>query len=224
MACRRKMSAGECSQPSSMNSAMLFSPSPSMSSAPRLTKCRSRSNRCAGQISPPVQRTSTSPSSATASDPHIGAMVGEDVGLARLVAGEVLDHLRDHVAGALDATRSPMRRPSRAISSRLWSVTLATITPPTPTGFSRPTGVSLPVRPTWISIASSVVSAFSAGNLCASPSAARARRSRAAPASRAGRPCRPRRRCRTAGRRALPRSRDIGRASRRCRRSGRAGR
>ena len=65
-------------------------------------------------------------------------------------------------------TRSPMRRPSRAISSRLWSVTLATITPPTPTGFSRPTGVSLPVRPTWMSIASSVVSAFSAGNLCAS--------------------------------------------------------
>ena len=66
-------------------------------------------------------------------------------------------------------TRSPMRRPSRAISSRLWSVTLATITPPTPTGSSRPTGVSLPVRPTWMSIASSVVSAFSAGNLCARP-------------------------------------------------------
>ena len=66
-------------------------------------------------------------------------------------------------------TRSPTRRPSRAISSRLWSVTLATITPPTPTGFSRPTGVSLPVRPTWMSIASSVVSAFSAGNLCARP-------------------------------------------------------
>ena len=32
-----------------------------------------------------------------------GAMVGEDVRLARLVAGEVLDHLRDDVAGALDA-------------------------------------------------------------------------------------------------------------------------
>ena len=31
-----------------------------------------------------------------------GAMVGEDVGLARLVAGQVLDHLRDDVAGALD--------------------------------------------------------------------------------------------------------------------------
>ena len=32
-----------------------------------------------------------------------GAMVGKDVGLARFVAGEVLDHLRDDVAGALDA-------------------------------------------------------------------------------------------------------------------------
>src|SRR3954451_14425271 len=32
-----------------------------------------------------------------------GTMVGKDVRLARLVAGEVLDHLRDDVAGALDA-------------------------------------------------------------------------------------------------------------------------
>ena len=31
-----------------------------------------------------------------------GAMVGEDVRLARLVAGQILDHLRDDVAGALD--------------------------------------------------------------------------------------------------------------------------
>ena len=32
-----------------------------------------------------------------------GAMVGEDVGRALLVAGQILDHLRDDVAGALDA-------------------------------------------------------------------------------------------------------------------------
>ena len=55
----------------------LFSPSPSMSSAPRETKCRSRSKRCAGQIRPPVQRTSTSPSSATASLPHSGQWSGK---------------------------------------------------------------------------------------------------------------------------------------------------
>ena len=75
--CRRKMSAGAWSQPSSTNSTMVFSPSPSMSSAPRLTKCLSRSIRCAGQISPPVQRTSTSPSSATASLPHSGQWSGK---------------------------------------------------------------------------------------------------------------------------------------------------
>ena len=97
------MSAGECSQPSSMNSAIDFSPSPSMSSAPRDTKCRSRSNRWAGQIRPPVQRTSTSPSSPTASDCAFGAMIRKDVRRARLVARQILDHLRDHVAGALDA-------------------------------------------------------------------------------------------------------------------------
>ncbi len=44
-------------------------------------------------------------------------------------------------------TRSPGRTPRRAISSRLCSVTLDTTTPPTVTGFNRPTGVSLPVRP-----------------------------------------------------------------------------
>src|SRR3546814_14890611 len=96
------MSAGPLSsQPSSRNSAMLFSPSPSMSSAPRLTKWRRRSNFCAPQMRPPVQRTSTSllGDRFAAAD---GAMVGEDIGCARLVAGEILDDLRDHVACALD--------------------------------------------------------------------------------------------------------------------------
>ena len=74
-----------------------------MSSAPRLTKCFSRSIRCAGQIRPPVQRTSTSPSAATASTAAFGAMVGENIGRPLLVAGQILDHLRDDVAGALDA-------------------------------------------------------------------------------------------------------------------------
>ena len=64
-------------------------------------------------------------------------------------------------------TRSPTRAPSRSISSALWSVALVTTTPPTVTGASRATGVSAPVRPTWMSIAVSVVSARSAGNLCA---------------------------------------------------------
>src|SRR5438046_1242138 len=32
-----------------------------------------------------------------------GAMVGEDISLARLIARQILDHLWDDVAGALDA-------------------------------------------------------------------------------------------------------------------------
>ena len=69
--------------------------------------------------------------------------------------------------GPSTTTRSPARTPSRAISSRLWRVTLLTTTPPTVTGLSRPTGVSLPVRPTWMSMSRRIVVAFSAGNLCA---------------------------------------------------------
>jgi hypothetical protein len=40
-------------------------------------------------------------------------------------------------------------------------------TPPTVTGASRATGVSAPVRPTWMSMPFSTVVACSAGNLCA---------------------------------------------------------
>ena len=64
-------------------------------------------------------------------------------------------------------TVSPTRTSLRAISSSLCSVALETTTPPTVTGLSLATGVSAPVRPTWISIASTTVVACSAGNLCA---------------------------------------------------------
>jgi hypothetical protein len=53
---RRKMSAGDWSSLSRKKLSIWTSPSPSMSSAWRDTKWRSRSTRCAGQISPPVQR------------------------------------------------------------------------------------------------------------------------------------------------------------------------
>ena len=64
-------------------------------------------------------------------------------------------------------TVSPTRTSLRAISSSLCSVALETTTPPTVTGSSLATGVSAPVRPTWISIFSTIVVACSAGNLCA---------------------------------------------------------
>ena len=165
---RRKMSAGLSSQPSAKNWSIVFSPSPSMSSAPRLTKCLSLSVRCAGHIRPPVQRTSTSPSSATASLPHSGQWSGKWKA-SRSASGVRLSTSCGITSPARwTTTRSPGRTPSLAISSRLCSVTLVTVTPPTRTGASRPTGVSLPVRPTWMSMLSSVVSACSAGNLCAS--------------------------------------------------------
>jgi hypothetical protein len=65
-------------------------------------------------------------------------------------------------------TVSPMRTSSRAISSALCKVAFCTTTPPTETGSSLATGVSAPVRPTWMSIALTTVTAFSAANLWAS--------------------------------------------------------
>ena len=58
-------------------------------------------------------------------------------------------------------------RPKPRMKSSLCRVAFSTTTPPTVTGFSRATGVSAPVRPTWMSMASSTVVAFSAGNLWA---------------------------------------------------------
>jgi hypothetical protein len=55
----------------------------------------------------------------------------------------------------------------RRISSSLCSVAFTMVVPPTKTGFRRATGVSAPVRPTWMSMFSISVVASSAGNLCA---------------------------------------------------------
>ena len=154
------------------------------------------------------------------------AMVGEYVRLAaarrasdsRRPAGS-----RRRRAGCARGRRCAGR--AAAISSRLWSVTLATITPPTPTGSAaRPASACRCGRPGCRSLRAS--SRPSPRGICArGPSAARARRSPAVPASRAGRPCRRRRRYRTAGPRAPPRSRDIGASiCRRYRRSGPADR
>ena len=64
-------------------------------------------------------------------------------------------------------TVSPTRTSLRAISSSLCSVAWSTTTPPTVTGCSLATGVSAPVRPTWMSMPSNSVVARSAGNLWA---------------------------------------------------------
>ena len=64
-------------------------------------------------------------------------------------------------------TVSPMRTSLRRGSSSLCSVALLTVVPPTNTGSSLATGVSLPVRPTWISMPSTRVICSCAGYLCA---------------------------------------------------------
>ena len=64
-------------------------------------------------------------------------------------------------------TVSPTRTSLARTWSRLCSVALVTVTPPTKTGSSLATGVSAPVRPTCTSMAATVLVASSAGNLCA---------------------------------------------------------
>ncbi len=99
-----KMSAGDMTMPSAKNASTCFSPKPSMSKALRDTKWRSRSTCCAGQINPPVQRRTASPSSRTAWLPQAGHLVGKLVrlGALRPLLQHDIDDLRDHVAGALD--------------------------------------------------------------------------------------------------------------------------
>ena len=97
------MSAGECSQPSSMNSAIDLLAQPldveraARDEMPQPLEPLRRADQAAGAAD--VDFAFLGDRLAAA----LGAMVGEDVRLARLVAGQVLDHLRDDVAGALDA-------------------------------------------------------------------------------------------------------------------------
>ena len=70
---RRKMSAGPCSQPRPTNSSMVFSPSPSMSIAPRDPKCSTRRFSWAGHCAF-TQRTATCPSSFTTLLPQTGSL------------------------------------------------------------------------------------------------------------------------------------------------------
>ena len=126
----------------------------------------SRSTAWAGQISPPVQRFTTSPGGRTAWLPQAGQTSGKAKGA--LSAGR-LSSTTETICGMTSPARcsttvSPMRTSLRAISSSLCRVACCTMTPPTLTGCITARGVSAPVRPTWISIRSSVVVACSAGN------------------------------------------------------------
>ena len=111
------------------------------------------------QNSPPVQRQSTSPSSRTIALPQTGhlpssrryrsngspASAGRRSATTPTTSGITSPARRT-------ITVSPMRTSLRWISSSLCSVALLTVVPPTNTGSSLATGVSLPVRPTWMSM------------------------------------------------------------------------
>ena len=208
------MSAGVLIRPSAKNSSICLSPRPSMSKALREQKCFSPSTACAGQTSFP---------GAAAHDVGLAGLL-VDLAQSRRAADRAdLAGIRRASAPAAAcrapprgsagsrrrrAARPPCRRrarPCALISSSLCSVALETTTPPTVTGFSLATGVSAPVRPTLISIASTIVVACSAGNLCATAQRGERDTKPSRCCRRGRRPCRRRRRCRSRASRAAPR-------------------
>ncbi len=165
-ASRRNTSETRVTWPCATSCCTSFSPSPSMSSAPRLAKCRTLFLSCAGQ-SRFGQRVTASSSSRTASARHTGQCAG--IFQRRAPRGR-LPATTATICGITSPARctstvSPTRTSLRSISSWLWSEAFETVTPPTRTGRSFATGVSAPVRPTCTSIASTTVVSCCGGNL-----------------------------------------------------------
>ena len=97
------MSLGPCSRSWSTSCSMSLSPSPSISSARRLAKCRSASLRCAGQMKPPrAARGGLAFGAHHRRTAHRAALGQHD--RRRRVRGPALrqhaHHLGDHIAGA----------------------------------------------------------------------------------------------------------------------------
>ena len=147
---KRYKSSGVFTSPTSTSCSINLSPSPSIFTALRDTKCIRLCFNCAGQINPPVQRATASPSSRTIGEAHSGHCVG--ITNTRASSGRFSMMLITTSGITSPARRtttvSPMRTSLRATSSALCSVALVTTTPPTSTGASRATGVIAPVRPT----------------------------------------------------------------------------
>ncbi len=122
-----------------------------------------------GQASSPEQRHTAAPVSRTISEPQTGHAIGM---LHAVTPGGRLSVMTATTSGITSPARrtmtvSPMRTSKRAIWSALCKVALVTVTPATCTGVRRATGVAAPVRPIWISMASTVVVCSWAGNLWA---------------------------------------------------------
>ena len=133
---------------------------------PRLTQCASRSFTCAGQ-SMETQRYATSPSSCTTGLPHAGHVWGMRHSAASAGRFASTGPTTSGITSpALCTTMvSPTRTSLRCTSSSLCSVARAMVEPETVTGSNSATGVSTPVRPTWMRISRRTVSFSSGGNL-----------------------------------------------------------
>mmetsp|Transcript_4228 Transcript_4228/g.19170 ORF Transcript_4228/g.19170 Transcript_4228/m.19170 type:complete len:252 (-) Transcript_4228:984-1739(-) len=157
------------------------------------TKWTTRSTLCAGQRSPPVHRTTavssvSSSNKASSSDFFADFFLDDEARTTRVTLDPHAGHRSGGWTGAddvYDSYSNPairgMTSPARstttlaptpnfflATSSKLCNVARATVAPPSSTGgSSSATGVSAPVRPTCTSTPTSVVTAVSAGNLCA---------------------------------------------------------
>jgi len=129
-------------------------------------KWRTRSTSWAGQVAL-VQRAITSPSGRSTSAPQTGQRTGNSYGggfpRRSSRTGPTTCGMTSPARRTI--TTSPARMSLRRMSSSLWSVALVTVTPPKRTGSSTAYGLSVPVRPTLTSIASSFVRASRARNL-----------------------------------------------------------
>ena len=218
------MSAGVRISPSLKKSSICLSPSPSMSKALREQKCLSPSTACAGQTRWPVQRRTTSALAGFLVNLAQRGRAADRTGfqgtcrvrrLGRALVAHGLDDLRDDVAGPLhhDGVADP-----HVLAGDLVLVVQRRVRDDHAADGDGPelaTGVSAPVRPTWISIVSQQRRRPLGRKLVRHRPAGRAR-DEAEPLLRAQdrRPCRRRRRYRSRGSSAGLRSRGNGRASR----------
>ena len=220
------MSAANFILPSLKKSSICLSPKPSISKALRDEKCLRLSIACAGHTRRPVQRRTTSACRSSRRSRERGRAAdranelivavrrkGEFLPLSMCVVDDDVDDLRDHVAGALHDDRVADPHVLALDFVLVVQTGVETTTPPTVTGCNLATGVSAPVRPTWISIACTNVVAARRGICALSPSAGYAKRIPGVPARRGRRPCRRRRRYRSQGWRAGLRWNGNGQAS-----------
>ena len=173
-----------------------------------------RTRRCSASARPPRRPRLISRTTGVFSG-H-GHVLRKLVGLRALrpLLQHDAEHLRDHVAGALDrhGVADPHVEPRDLVS--LCRVAFCTTTPPTVDRLElRDRRERAGAADLDLDVAQHASSPARPGTCARSPSAGCARRSRAAPASRAGRPCRRRRRCRSRACRAAARSRGGRRAA-----------